>query len=238
MEFDFNEKTFWTIRNKVYSFFLKNFIPYNELIEDIINNLELKPGFYILDAGCGPGIFEKKLLEKKIPNIKIEAIDISDEIIQVAKRNNPYFNNLIFKVMDLNKKLEFKDKTFDVIVCINVLYLLRKPSDTLLEFYRILKEKGKIILTLPKPNFNYVSLFKKHFLKIKGLRKIRDIIIFPLILGIIFPFELLITMKEKREKYHRFKEEDIIKLFQSIPFKDFKIMNSYAGQNFLIIAEK
>jgi len=154
MEFNFNEKMFWTIRNKIYSFFLKNFIPYDELIESIINKLNLKPNFYILDAGCGPGIFEKKLLEKKITNIKVEAIDISYEIIRIAKQNNPCHNNLSFKVMDLNQKLEFKDRTFDAIVCINVLYLLKNPLNTLLEFYRILKENGKIILTFPKPNFD------------------------------------------------------------------------------------
>ncbi|MEM5810077.1 MAG: class I SAM-dependent methyltransferase [Candidatus Aenigmatarchaeota archaeon] len=238
MKFNCSEKIFWEIRNKIYSFFLKNFVPYNELIENIINELDPKPGFYILDAGCGAGIFERKLIEKGIPNLKVEAIDVSDEIIRAAKRNNPHSNNIIFRVMDLNGKLEFKDRTFDAIVCINVLYLLKKPLNTLLEFYRILKAGGKIILAIPKYNFNYVTLFRMHFLKRRGLKKIRDAIIFPLVLVIILPFELFITMKERKGGYHRFRERDIIELFRPTPFKYFRIMDSYAGQNFFIIVKK
>lgn len=235
MKLKYWERIFWEIRNKVYSFFLKNFIPYEELIEDILNELNFETSLYVLDAGCGFGIFEKKLIEKGIiKNIKIEAIDISKKIIQIAKKNISLYENINLEVMDLNEKLKFNDEIFDAIICINVIYLVKDPLNTLLEFYRVLKKRGKLILTTPKYNFSYLSLLKEHFQKRKGLGKIKDVILFP----IFFPFEFFITIKEKLRKYHRFKEKDIVKLFQTVPFKVVKIKDSYAKQNFFVVAEK
>jgi len=234
------ERRFWEIRNKIYSLFLKKFIPYDELIDVVIKELSLNKEVYILDAGCGPGLLEKRIILENAPSIQIEAIDISERIINIARENNKYScsPNINFRTADLNEKLGYKDQNFDTIVCINVFYLLERPKDTLLEFYRILKRGGKIIIITPKYNFNYSPLLKRHFTEAIRLKKIIDIIVLPFILGLIFFFEFVITIRERKGRYHRFKKEDISKLFQEAGFRDVRISDCYAQQNSLIVAKR
>ena len=228
------ERRFWEMRNKVYSIFLENFIPYNDLLEIIVQELNPAPNLYILDAGCGPGILEKMITRKKIPDMKVEALDISRKIIDVAKKTNNYSKNVVFKIANLNNKLEYNDCSFDAIVCINVLYLIQRPTDILSEFYRILRNGGKLIISTPKYNFSYISLLLNHFSKGDTIRKIKSLIFLPL----IFFFEFVITKHEREGKYHQLNQNDTIKLFQGTNFRDLKISSCYADQNFLVIAKK
>jgi len=52
----------------------------------------------ILDIGCGPGNITKYLLDNT-PELNILGIDIADEMLLLAKENNPSAN---FKLMDCN----------------------------------------------------------------------------------------------------------------------------------------
>ena len=66
----------------------------------------------ILEIGCGPGNITQYLLKKR-PDFKIEAIDISPNMLKLAKMNNP---SATFKAMDCRviDKIETK---FDAIIC-------------------------------------------------------------------------------------------------------------------------
>ena len=66
----------------------------------------------ILEIGCGPGNITKYLLNKR-PDFNIEAIDISPNMIALAKINNPTAN---FKLMDIRNINQLKTK-FDAIIC-------------------------------------------------------------------------------------------------------------------------
>jgi len=66
----------------------------------------------ILEIGCGPGNITKYLLNKR-PDFKIEAIDISPEMIELAKANNP---KAIFKVMD-SREIDSLETKYDAVIC-------------------------------------------------------------------------------------------------------------------------
>lgn len=65
----------------------------------------------ILEIGCGPGLITKYLLNKR-PDFKIEAIDISPKMIELAKINNPKAN---FHVMD-SREIDSLENKFDAII--------------------------------------------------------------------------------------------------------------------------
>jgi ubiquinone/menaquinone biosynthesis C-methylase UbiE len=82
--------------------------------------IRLKPGDKILDLGCGPGNVSKYLLEN-IPSLSITGVDLSEEMVGLAKMNVP---NATFEKKDV-RHLEFDPKTFDGIVaafCLPFLY--------------------------------------------------------------------------------------------------------------------
>jgi 2-polyprenyl-3-methyl-5-hydroxy-6-metoxy-1,4-benzoquinol methylase len=66
----------------------------------------------ILEIGCGPGNITQYLLNKR-PDFNIVGIDISPNMIELAKANNPIAN---FKVMDC-RDIDQLQNRFDGIVC-------------------------------------------------------------------------------------------------------------------------
>lgn len=77
----------------------------------------------ILEIGCGPGNITKYLLTKR-PDFKIEGIDISLNMLKLAKDNNPSAN---FKQLDCRdiSSLNYK---YDAIVCGFIMPYLSKDD--------------------------------------------------------------------------------------------------------------
>ena len=92
----------------------------------------------ILDAGCGPGIYARKL--KKI-NDNILGLDLTD-IHEKTKNEVPFCLGSI-------TSLPIKDNSIDFIYCLTVLQYIEDDAHAIDEFYRILKPKGKLFITVP-----------------------------------------------------------------------------------------
>ena len=100
---------------------------------------------YILDVGCGHGIFSKILIDKSQYR-KVLGIDPSKKKIKIAKTNYSGINNLEFK----NIYIEKMKQKFDAITVIDVIYLF-PPKDKLkflVTIKKLLKPGGKIILVI------------------------------------------------------------------------------------------
>lgn len=66
----------------------------------------------VLEIGCGPGNITKYLLIKN-PDLKIKGIDISENMVGLAIKNNP---SAEFEIMD-TRKIHCINDSFDAIVC-------------------------------------------------------------------------------------------------------------------------
>ena len=84
---------------------------YNDTYDMFCELIE-KPNATIFEIGCGPGNITKYLLTKK-PDFKIDAIDVSPNMIKLAKENNPAAN---FSVLDC-REIGKISKKYDGIVC-------------------------------------------------------------------------------------------------------------------------
>ena len=104
-----------------------------ELIEQ-----EISHGMKILDLGCGDGYLTKHLLSKGY-----DCIGVDKNIT----------NNTYLRCEDISE-LSFPDNTFDCIIMIEVIEHI-EPSNYS-EIERVIKPKGKIILTTPLPQFNWL----------------------------------------------------------------------------------
>lgn len=104
--------------------------------------IESSEGTNILDAGCGTGLLLRKLNSFG----KTWGVDVSSEALKFARKRK--LKRLFQSSVE---KLPFKGKTFNVIVCIDVIYHRRVNSDTkaLAEFYRVLAPGGILILKVP-----------------------------------------------------------------------------------------
>jgi|SRR3990172_419921 len=99
----------------------------------------------ILDVGCGPGMSTKYLLNK---DYIAEGIDLSLEMLRIAKEKNP---EAMFTLMDM-RKLNYKPDSFDgLLVSYSLIHIPSKdiPS-TLKGFNKILKPNGYILIIVQK----------------------------------------------------------------------------------------
>ena len=125
-----------TSKNPIQKFLIKNF--YSSLIS-LIKPLKAES---ILDTGCGEGFTMDKLAKLGIGK-KIEGIEYSKEAISFGKK---LFPNLIIKQASIYD-LPYKDNSFDLIICTEVLEHLEDPAKALREMLRV--SKKYIILSVP-----------------------------------------------------------------------------------------
>lgn len=111
-------------------------------------NDEFQNESYLLDIGCSDGRVAKGLGEK---GFKIEAIDLDEDMIRVAKEVNKDIEDVDVRLLDMIEvDKHFKPDSFDGIYCIgNTLVHLpnyKTIEDTLKGFKTLLKQNKKLII--------------------------------------------------------------------------------------------
>ncbi|MBU2524186.1 class I SAM-dependent methyltransferase [Patescibacteria group bacterium] len=108
----------------------------------------------VLDAGCGDG---RLCYELKKENVDISGIDYSERAIAFAKAFNPELDFYIGKMESISL-----DKKFDVIILMEVLEHFKEENidGILANLSNLLKEDGKLIITVPSINS---PIHKKHY---------------------------------------------------------------------------
>ena len=92
----------------------------------------------VLEIGIGTG----KNLPFYPKKVRVTGIDLSEGMLNVARRKNPRA-----KLIQMNvEKLEFPSHSFDAVVCSLVLCTVKNPLKALMEVKRVLKKGGKAIL--------------------------------------------------------------------------------------------
>lgn len=159
---------FWDLYARVYDN-VYQLMPYRKLLWDTLQSLELAPGMRVLDAGCGTGNLEHFLAQKDLPPVKVDAVDFSPGMLEMAAEKCRELDFVSFQQLDLSSPLPFEDATFDRIVSINVLYALPDPDATVQELLRVLKPSGALVITSPSPDFRVSALVIDHFKRVKNI---------------------------------------------------------------------
>lgn len=97
----------------------------------------------ILDYGCGSGIYAK-ILSKK--GAKIKGFDISEEMLKIARKNNPgiEFRN------GSGYKIPFEEK-FEIILAPLVVHYMKDWNKMFKEMNRVLNKNGIVIFSTGNP---------------------------------------------------------------------------------------
>lgn len=110
--------------------------------KDLLKEVGIKPGFQVLDYGCGPGSYLLPLVELVGNSGKIYALDIHPSAIQSVQ-------NIIAKNKLINAKTIFSDcktglpdNSIDVVLLYDTFHVLNNPNQILEELHRILKQEG------------------------------------------------------------------------------------------------
>lgn len=132
--------------------------------EKIAERMNLKPDMVVLEIGPGKGNYTKAVSKQILPNGKLYAIDISEDVIErlKGKIEEEKIPNIIPKVDDAYS-LSFEDESIDRIFAITCLPEIPEPVRALKEFKRVLRPNGIISLCelLLDPDYPFRKTEKK-----------------------------------------------------------------------------
>jgi 2-polyprenyl-3-methyl-5-hydroxy-6-metoxy-1,4-benzoquinol methylase len=135
-----------TSNNPLKTFFLSF---YYKAFTNELKKLEIKS---VLEVGCGEGFILNKLKDEDIGN-NWEGIDYSKEAVAIGKKIHPFLDLKQGSIYDS----KFKDNSFDLVVCTEVLEHLDNPKKALEEVLRI--SKKYVLLSVPNEPFFLLSNF-------------------------------------------------------------------------------
>jgi SAM-dependent methyltransferase len=106
----------------------------------------------VLDVGCGAGRFVMQLAQR---SQWVTGLDVSSEMVRRAELNAEDFklDNTTFVVGDIHD-LPFPSGKFDIVTCLNLLFMYDNPKPALQELLRITNTSGHVIVLNPSAQMN------------------------------------------------------------------------------------
>ncbi len=108
----------------------------------VIREIGLKPGFQVLDYGCGPGGYILPVAESVGESGKVYALDIHPIAIQMVKNLIAKRNLKNIETIHSDCKTGLEDNSIDVVLLYDTFHDLENSDAILKEIHRILKPDG------------------------------------------------------------------------------------------------
>jgi ubiquinone/menaquinone biosynthesis C-methylase UbiE len=161
-------------------FFMGNFLNKgNEKINHLtVELLDIKPTDLVLDIGFGGGVTIEEMV-KIIDTGKIYGVDFSQAMVDKAKQK---FKKLIesgkvsIEFGDVSK-LPFEPKIFDKVCTVNTIYFWNDPSASLREIRRVMKNGGKLIVSIRSAEKMQDLPFTQHNFKLYSPADVRNLLV-------------------------------------------------------------
>ena len=96
-----------------------------------------------LDVGCGPGFFSILLAQA---GHQVTAVDFSQGMLEKASENFAQVGVQVCTVQADAQDLPFESDQFDYLVSRDLTWALRNPRKTYIEWIRVLKPRGKLLV--------------------------------------------------------------------------------------------
>src|SRR6185369_1346393 len=111
--------------------------------EQAIAAMQVGPSARVLDVGCGSG-WATRLLAEHAPQGRVTGIDISDEMVRLARESSQSFPNVDYEVASA-EELSFPDDEFTNAFSMESIYYYRNIPKALSEIHRVLKSGGTFV---------------------------------------------------------------------------------------------
>lgn len=128
-------------------------LPHNAYYERpaVLSLLPSVAGLNVLDAGCGSGWYAEYLVEH---GATVTAVDVSPKLVTLTKAR--LGNRVQVLQADLGRPLDFADDDiFDLVLCPLVMHYLKDWKAVFVEFHRLLKGSGVLLLSTHHPFMDF-----------------------------------------------------------------------------------
>jgi len=130
------------------------------ITQQTLERMGLKPGQRVLDLGCGAG-WASRLLAQKVGGGErpgqVIGLDVSDEMIRIARANSTAFDNLMF-VVGSAQQIPWEENFFDKVLSVESFYYYGDQEGALSELFRVLAPRGELYILINLYRDNHYSL--------------------------------------------------------------------------------
>ncbi len=118
-----------------------------ESTQEMLDNLNLKPGIIVADFGCGVGFHSIPIAKAVGPTGKVIAIDIQRDMLRaLVERAKEVKLNNIQPVLAKGNVSDLPQAAYDMLLMVDVYHELAFPAESLQEIRESLKEDGLVAL--------------------------------------------------------------------------------------------
>jgi len=113
----------------------------------VLREVGIRPGYHVVDYGCGPGSYVYGAAELVGRSGKIYAVDIHPLAIRAVKRLAARKNVANVQTILSDRDTGLPDNSVDVVLLYDTFHELSDPDQVLHELHRVLKPKGVLSLS-------------------------------------------------------------------------------------------
>jgi SAM-dependent methyltransferase len=115
-------------------------------------------GRQVLDAGCGPGLYLRELLDR---GAEVTGFDASPVMVSLARRRIP--DRVRIDQAVLGEPLPYPDRAFDLVVCALAIHYAHDRAAAFAEFWRVLRPGGAVVVSTQHPVMDWLRKGGSYF---------------------------------------------------------------------------
>jgi SAM-dependent methyltransferase len=116
------------------------------IVLPVLDRMRLAPEDNVLDVGCGAG-WLARLIAEQVPEGRVVGVDLADEMIRRARRNNAHLENAMFVIGEAGA-IPWDANFFTNAISVEAAYYWPDPCAALHEIHRVLREGGSAWLLI------------------------------------------------------------------------------------------
>ena len=116
---------------------------------EVLREADIRPGFHVLDYGCGPGAYVADVAQQTGPSGRVYALDIHPlaiERVQALCRRKRLTN---VETIQSDCQTCLPSDSVDVVLLYDIFHMLSERDGVLAELHRVLKPGGTLSLLDP-----------------------------------------------------------------------------------------
>jgi SAM-dependent methyltransferase len=106
----------------------------------VLERMDLRPTENVLDVGCGSGWLTRRVAGM-VPDGRVVGMDISDEMIRLARRQSLANQNILYLVGEVGE-IPWEPNFFDRAISVESAYYWPDPAAGVKEVHRVLRPAG------------------------------------------------------------------------------------------------
>lgn len=224
--------------NPVYDITTAPLNQYRKLQTKCVEKLDLHESDRVLCVGLGTGNELVTVLKKK-RNINITGIDYSKTALKKASKKAKALGKSVELLLQDARNLEFKNDSFDKVLCIHVTDFIDENRKVTAELLRVLKKGGTFVITYPSSKENAQMGFKLFTDSVRNMKNSGKstfkIFLESFIQAVVTVVYLPLLLRSNRKTY---KLSELEELFNQLSGSRYLVEEDTLYQDFIIHGRK